>query len=141
MKVYVDELPKSCSYCPCKCFETDTCQLNKGIKCPSDNKIANKCPLQSLTDYTKQVRKEICDKIRKQIKNEYIIFDSEEDRKAFNKILKQIHGVNIYIACKCDKCEKMFEYLGNEVQDLKTNNQKQINVDKVINHKLWGKWW
>lgn len=64
MKVYVDELPKSCSYCPCKCFETDTCQLNKGIKCPSDNKIANKCPLQSLADYTKQVRKEVCEEIR-----------------------------------------------------------------------------
>ena len=64
MKVYVDELPKSCSYCPCKCFETDTCQLNKGIKCPLDNKIANKCPLQSLSDYTKQVRKEVCEEIR-----------------------------------------------------------------------------
>ena len=45
---------------------------------------------ESLTDYTKQVRKEVVQEIKKQIKNEYVIFDSEEDRKAFNKILKQI---------------------------------------------------
>ena len=45
-----------------------------------------------IADYTKQVRKEVCEEIRKQIKNEYITFDSEDDRKAFNKILKQIQG-------------------------------------------------
>ena len=68
MKVYVSELPKSCSYCPCKCFETDTCQLNKGIKCPLDNKIANKCPLKSLSDYTKQVRKEVLADLKEKYK-------------------------------------------------------------------------
>ena len=67
MKVYVDELPKSCSYCPCKCFETDKCQLDKSINCPwdyEDNKRPKTCPLQSISDYTKQARKEVCEEIR-----------------------------------------------------------------------------
>ena len=109
MKVYVDELPIGaiefgCDNCPyaeiqginhyfinnefvsyrdCVCKLDKTCGFRQGEK---------HCPLQSLADYTKQVRKEVVQEIRKQIKNEYIIFDSEEDRKAFNKILKQIQG-------------------------------------------------
>ena len=96
MKVYVDELPKSCSYCPCKCFETDTCQLNKGIKCPSDNKIANKCPLQSLSGYTKQVRKEVCEEIKEKFRNlKFIDVKTYGDLTTgitIDEVLKQIQG-------------------------------------------------
>lgn len=50
-------------------------------------------------------------------------------------------GRNIYIACECDRCEKEFEYRGGVLQDLRNMHKKQINIDKVFNHELWGKWW
>jgi hypothetical protein len=61
MKVYVDELPKSCEYCFCnnECY----CELlNKSIL-KSVVKYDN-CPLQALADYTNQVRKEIVQEIK-----------------------------------------------------------------------------
>lgn len=50
-------------------------------------------------------------------------------------------GKNIQIFCKCDKCGKNFGYMGKELQELRNNHKKQINIDKVFNHELWGKWW
>lgn len=50
-------------------------------------------------------------------------------------------GRNIYIVCKCDRCGEEFEYRGNELQYLMKTHKKQINIDKVFNHELWGKWW
>lgn len=69
MKVYVDELPKNCT--ECDLFdqnETGSCWCCvSGDNCPSRNvpKLYKSCPLQSLADYTKQVRKEVCEEIRK----------------------------------------------------------------------------
>lgn len=77
MKVYVDELPKRCNECPC-CSEQDFqinseyCEmLNEYV----DNMVENKqefrpkeCPLQSLSDYTKQVRKEVVQEIIEEVK-------------------------------------------------------------------------
>lgn len=69
MKVYVDELPKSCEDC---CFECDC------FCCISNEYIINeyfkhekheKCPLQYLADHDKQVRKQVCDEIRELIKD------------------------------------------------------------------------
>lgn len=50
-----------------------------------------------------------------------------------------LHGV--FIVCKCNKCGKEFEYCGSELQHLMKTHEKQINIDKVFNHELWGKWW
>ena len=61
MRIYVDELPKSCD--KCKFYECETelvgewgiekhrhiCKINGSL-------IQGICPLQSLSDYTKQVR-------------------------------------------------------------------------------------
>ena len=72
MKVYVDELPKSCEECPCYSYSEGFCncefwwQKYKEIKDVQEythlgykqNERPNDCPLQSLADYTKQVRKE-----------------------------------------------------------------------------------
>lgn len=66
MKVYVDELPKSCDKCPFHCktllfaenhienavYKTD-CRLG----------FTWNCRLQSLADQDKQVRKQVCDEI------------------------------------------------------------------------------
>lgn len=51
MKVYVDEMPKSCDECPFQDQETNTCCIDNGINCPWQNhKKAKNCPLRSLTD-------------------------------------------------------------------------------------------
>lgn len=79
MKVYVDELPKSCS--ECEWFTPNHCskdgrnfcllarmpfynteeerEIRRGQHKDSLNDFD--CPLHSLCDYTKQVRKEVCD--------------------------------------------------------------------------------
>ena len=64
MKVYVDELPKSsgdCVFCKqteyyyyCDKLHTKLDYINK----------EKECPLHSLTDYTKQVRKEVVQEIK-----------------------------------------------------------------------------
>lgn len=64
MKVYVSELPNSCCKCPCEseCW----CNLMGYVLDSEDvyEKRPKQCPLQSLSDYTKQVRKEVVQEIR-----------------------------------------------------------------------------
>lgn len=78
MKVYVDELPKSCEECPmCRSgklklqrkgryVEAEQCVFGQYKYQTIDDEI-DTCPLQSLTDYTKQVRKEVCEEIGEQL--------------------------------------------------------------------------
>ena len=56
MRIYVDELPKDCWDCPMHDGETGQCKM---LVCYTDY-IPKNCPLQSLADHTKQVRKEVC---------------------------------------------------------------------------------
>ena len=69
MKVYLEEkdMPKSCENCQFTRINLggfNVCKFSeKRIKADSELDIKF-CPLQSLSNYTKQVRKEICDKIR-----------------------------------------------------------------------------
>ena len=75
MKVYVDELPKSCNDCKFRVFIAYTkngwehseryCSImkdNYDCKCSKEN-----CPLQSLSDHDKQVRKEVCEEIQSEL--------------------------------------------------------------------------
>ena len=55
MNVYVDELPKDCMDCPCE-SEYYCNLLNEDIGCCKWGEIHKNCPIQSLSDYTKQVR-------------------------------------------------------------------------------------
>ena len=78
MKVYVDELPKSCEECPCYSYSEGFCnceywwQKYKEIKDVQDythlgykqNERPDDCPLQSLADYTKQVRREVVQELK-----------------------------------------------------------------------------
>lgn len=66
MKVYIDKLPKDCIDCPCE-SEYYCNLLNEDIGCCEWGEIHKNCPLQSLADYTKQVRKDVCDEIIKSI--------------------------------------------------------------------------
>lgn len=64
MKIYVDELPKSCGDCVF-CKQTEYCYYCDKLHTKLGYIDKDKdCPLQSLADYTKQVRKEVCDEIR-----------------------------------------------------------------------------
>lgn len=77
MKVYVDELPKDCIDCPCE-SEYYCNLLNEDVGCCKWGEIHKNCPLQSLADYTKQVRKEVCEEIKKQIFNHFNVKNMEE---------------------------------------------------------------
>ena len=77
MRIYIDKLPKSCKECPmCRSgklklqrkgryVEAEQCVFGQYKYQTMDDEI-DTCPLQSISDYTKRVRKEICDKIRKE---------------------------------------------------------------------------
>ena len=73
MKVYVDELPKKCYDCPCCNIDLDCgecCSLG-AFDC-DDFYIKDRhknCPLQTLADNEKQVRKQVCDEIRELAEN------------------------------------------------------------------------
>ena len=69
MKVYVEKLPKGCLSCPYIVDKGDydlcaikDCVIDDAFKYIDKRKKS--CPLQSLADHTKQVRKEICEEIR-----------------------------------------------------------------------------
>ena len=66
MRIYVDELPKDCIDCPCE-SEYYCNLLNEDVGCCEWGEIHKNCPLQSLSDYTKQVRKEVVQEIREKI--------------------------------------------------------------------------
>ena len=103
MKVYAEELPKNCIECPfCKDIKINAgmdrllfCKANKGKVIKNVEKSFNKCivknEFQSLTDYTKQVRKEVCERIRK------FAYDTFKEFGCFDEvdlehILDQIQG-------------------------------------------------
>ena len=75
MKVYVDELPKSCEKCPfCKLdtyVDVYGYQTNSHECVLDGSMLTNSCPLQPLADHTKQVRKEVCDKFVEEFMLEY----------------------------------------------------------------------
>ena len=77
MKVYVEKLPKDCIDCPCE-SEYYCNLLNEDVGCCEWGEIHKNCPLQSLADYTKQVRKEVCEEIRKTL-FEYLKVNSMEE--------------------------------------------------------------
>ena len=64
MRIYVDELPKDCIDCPCE-SEYYCNLLNEDVGCLEWGEIHKGCPLKTLADHTKQVRKEVCEEIRK----------------------------------------------------------------------------
>lgn len=78
MKVYVDELPKDCIDCPCE-SEYYCNLLNEDVGCCKWGEIHKNCPLQSISDYTKQVRKEVCEEIREWHDEECESLDLDSD--------------------------------------------------------------
>ena len=99
MKIYVDELPKSCEDCPC--LHSDEwcafCNLNAfdGDHCPYrelDKQRHKDCPLTLISDHDKQVRKEVCDEIKNKIKQAKLIYEWKGKEITIEDILDQIQG-------------------------------------------------
>ena len=107
MTIYVDELPKECFECPCfEGIETPAfcpCRLDfiENDKVQNYHKFDecndNVCPLQSLTDYTKQVRKEVCEEVYKKCEPLFRLVNNYDngdviERNELVDILDQIQG-------------------------------------------------
>ena len=91
MRIYVDELPKDCIDCPCE-SEYYCNLLNEDVGCLEWGEIHKGCPLQSLADYTKQVRKEVCEEIRNKIEQAKLIYEWKGEETTIEDILDQIQG-------------------------------------------------
>ena len=86
MRIYVDELPKDCWDCPMHDGENGQCKM---LVCYTDY-IPKNCPLQSLSDYTKQVRKEEKIKINRLVRN-WLIKEGFTAYK-FDELFEEIRG-------------------------------------------------
>ena len=101
MKIYVDELPNSCEECPmCRSgklklqrkgryIEAEQCVFGQYKYHTIDDEI-DTCPLQSLADYTKQVRKEVFEEIRSKIEQAKLIYEWKGKETTIEDILDQL---------------------------------------------------
>lgn len=98
MKVYVDELPKSCWKCIFADNQKGYCDLQETRILRQFTKRDIGCPLQSLADYTNQVRKEVIEQVKDYMENHsHTIPVDTKNRKVVYKIgltrfLDQIQG-------------------------------------------------
>ena len=104
MKVYVDELPKRCLECGfcCKDVLGYWCQGREDVEAVfiADEMCVEQrlmcCPLQSISNHDKQVRKEVCGEIWKEF--EQRLMNKTEDMpimkvaNIINSVLDQIQG-------------------------------------------------
>ena len=101
MRIYVDELPKSCEECPmCRSgklklqrkgryVEVEQCVFGQYKYQTMDDEI-DTCPLLSLADYTKQVRKEVVQEIRNKIEQAKLIYEWKGEETTIEDILDQL---------------------------------------------------
>lgn len=132
MKVYVDELPKSCWECPC--FRNDLeqgCGLDdEGKDYFLDDIDGGECPLKSLTEHDKQV----INGIRKQVQDQIIICGAKATEQDFIE-------ANSYNTCISDIIDILDQMQGEnnknklvniiEFAKLETLLQKLSKLDKI----------
>ena len=99
MRLYVDDLPKDCWDCPMHDGENGRCKM---LVCYTDY-IPKDCPLQSIFDYTKQVRKEVVGELIIDIRSlfnsyassliDYCIWNknADENQKLYNNFKRIIN--------------------------------------------------
>ena len=99
MEYFVDEMPRDCASCKhyhMNCADGYSCsKLKKEIHPNFSEGIGYRhqdCPLQSLADYTKQVRKEVCEEIRNKIEQAKLIYEWKGEETTIEDILDQIQG-------------------------------------------------
>ena len=90
MKIYVDELPKSCGDCVF-CKQTEYCYYCDKLHTKLGYIDKDKdCPLQPISDYTKQVRREVCEEIRSKMKQAKLIYEWKGEETTIEDILAKI---------------------------------------------------
>ena len=106
MKIYVDEIPKCCKECPmCRSgklklqrkgryIEAEQCVFGQYKYHTIDDEI-DTCPLQSLADYTKQVRKEMCERLDKIIEKYLCKKGRYRESLDISSIIKQVMKENL----------------------------------------------
>lgn len=109
MKEWLEEkdMPKDCATCKyyvLNCADTYSCikQNGKAICCNFSDGMGYRhedCPLKSLADYTKQVRKEVCEEIYKKCEPLFRLVNNYDngdviERNELVDILDQIQGEN-----------------------------------------------
>ena len=104
MEYFVDEMPRDCASCKhyhMNCADGYSCsKLRKEIHPNFSEGIGYRhqdCPLQSLTDYTKQVRKEVCEEVYKKCEPLFRLVNNYDngdviERNELVDILDQIQG-------------------------------------------------
>ena len=90
MKVYVDELPSCCEDCVCHNGVSGRCKL---LHRTTFDIPPRDCPLQSLTDYTKQVRKEIVQEVKSLIDKYIVSMNSFIDDYGLEELIKDINQI------------------------------------------------
>lgn len=99
MKVYLEKLPKGCLSCPYIVDKGDydlcaikDCVIDDAFKYIDKRKKS--CPLLSLADYTKQVRKEVCNDFKSRFlatcQIEKVCDTASFSLEVLNKILDQL---------------------------------------------------
>ena len=85
MEYFVDEMPRDCASCKhyhMNCADGYSCsKLRKEIHPNFSEGIGYRhqdCPLQSLTDHDKQVRKEVCEEVKEKVLKHFNIKSEEE---------------------------------------------------------------
>lgn len=66
MKIYTNDIPKNCDNCNIHKSYLGCCLTDFSRETPKTERH-NKCPLQSLDAHDKQVRKKVCEEIRKKL--------------------------------------------------------------------------
>lgn len=106
MEYFVDEMPRDCASCKhyhMNCADGYSCsKLRKEIHPNFSEGIGYRhpdCPLQSLADYTKQVRKEVCEEVYKKCEPLFRLVNNYDngdviERNELVDILEQIQGQN-----------------------------------------------
>ena len=103
MEYFVDEMPRDCASCKhyhMNCADGYSCsKLRKEIHPNFSEGIGYRhqdCPLQSLADYTKQVRKELCDDFKSRFlatcQIEKVCDTASFSLEVLNRILDQLQG-------------------------------------------------
>lgn len=116
MKLYVDELPKCCRDCPCaiesqrqqwrdKKRKMDT-YMEDCMHCiPLDKWIVKRpknCPLQSIDELKKQIRKEVVQEIRELAKNNFEFLVCDE---CYNTVDKDVYISSVALTEILDQIE------------------------------------
>ena len=69
-KVYVDELPEDCTDCPCYDFDIGGCQCKDPHFTYQSIDRFKGCPLIDIKVHNRELVKEVCEKIRKEIESQ-----------------------------------------------------------------------